>query len=460
MKLVINMNQSYWQKTSKKRMMKKIETDISTDIVIIGGGLSGVALAYQLKDSPYQVIVLEQDEIGSHTSGHTTAKVTALHGTIYHDITKHYDIHQAFLYYQSNAQALKEIKEIIEKEKIACDFEENNAFIYTDDPGYVSKIESQKEIFHSFRVKTIEDPTFLASLGLTHQGIFHPLKYLYGLMSICQKHHVQFYEHSQVTNIERKDDSFILTVNQHHIECRFLIHATRYPFIKKGLYFMKMFQEREFIDCCDQKDTKDSYLSIDETKSYRPLKQNLHLSINSKSQDWYTQDTMTLRGIPYIGRIDHYSQEYIIYGFQKWGMTLSQVAAKLISDLIMERDNPYEDLYACHYFSLSFSKKYQQQYFTQIYRGMVKNRFLNTSLSKLSYQDGIVTRIKGHLVAIYRDKKGIDHYLSPYCPHLRCIVEFDQKSQTWRCPCHQSVYDAYGKLLDGPSLKCLKEKKL
>lgn len=83
------MNQSYWQKTSKKRISQTIQTDISTDIVIIGGGLSGVALAYQLKDSPFQVIVLDKDEMGSHTSGHTTAKITTLHDTLYRDIVKH-----------------------------------------------------------------------------------------------------------------------------------------------------------------------------------------------------------------------------------------------------------------------------------------------------------------------------------------------------------------------------------
>ena len=77
------MNQSYWQKTTRKKAMPAIDKDMKTDIVIIGGGLAGISLAYQLKDSPYHIIVLEKDEIGSHTSGHTTAKLTVLHGLLY-----------------------------------------------------------------------------------------------------------------------------------------------------------------------------------------------------------------------------------------------------------------------------------------------------------------------------------------------------------------------------------------
>ena len=47
------MNQSYWQKTTRKKAMPAIDKDMKTDIVIIGGGLAGISLAYQLKDSPY-----------------------------------------------------------------------------------------------------------------------------------------------------------------------------------------------------------------------------------------------------------------------------------------------------------------------------------------------------------------------------------------------------------------------
>ena len=51
------MNQSYWQKTSSIQRCASIQDDMDTDIVIIGAGMAGVSLAYQLKDLPYRVIV-------------------------------------------------------------------------------------------------------------------------------------------------------------------------------------------------------------------------------------------------------------------------------------------------------------------------------------------------------------------------------------------------------------------
>lgn len=451
------MNQSYWQKTSRKKMEKTVNEDMSTDIVIIGGGLAGVSLAYQLKDSPYRVIVLEKDTIGSHTSGHTTAKLTVLHGLVYQQITKHYDIHQAYLYYQSNQKALKEIQKIIKKERISCDLQENCSYIYTDDPQYIKDIQQEKEIFQSLRVETIEDSKHLASLGLKHQAVFHPLKYLFALMRRCQKAGVDFYEQSQVVHIERKDNSYILKVNDHCIECRYLVHATRYPFIKKGMYFMKLFQQREYIDYVEAQNSSDSYLCVDSIDSYRPLKNNGALKIHRDAKDWFAQDSIPLRGVPYIGRINNYSHEFIIYGFQKWGMTLSQVAATLIADIILERNNSYEDLYACHYFSLSFAKQYTHKIINNVKKGYWSQRFHTKSIQSLEVKEGTISKVDGQLRAVYKDAQENLHYFSPYCPHLKCLIHFDKKSQTWVCPCHQSVYDAYGKLIEGPSLFPLKK---
>lgn len=451
------MNQSYWQKTAKHKMEPSLQTDTKTDIVIIGGGLSGVGLAYQLKDSGHHVIVVEKDTLGGRTSGHSTAKMTTLHALLYQKITKHYDIHQAYLYYHSNQEALLTMKKIIEKEKIDCDYQENDAYIYTDNPGYSSAIKKEREILQSFRIETLENDEYLESLGLPQQAVFHPLKYLYALVDICKQSGVKFYEKSQVIHIDRKDDGYILNINDHQITCNYLVHATRYPFIKKGLYFMKLYQTKEYVDFVKAQQSQDSTLCIDQTKSYRPVLEH-SLKIDRSSQEWFAQDSIPLRGIPYIGRLNKYSNEYIIYGFQKWGITLSQVAAKLIADLILEKDNTYEALYACHYFSLSFMKEHQGKMIKNIKKGMVTNRFKNDPLQTLEKEDGMITKVDGKLTAVYKDRQDQLHYLSPYCPHLKCVVDFCKKDQTWTCPCHQSVYDCYGKLIEGPSLESLKEK--
>ena len=452
----INMNQSYWQKTSSIQRCASIQDDMDTDIVIIGAGMAGVSLAYQLKDLSYRVIVVDKDQIASHTSGHTTAKLTVLHGKIYPLLKKHYNIHYAHLYFRSQEEALNTIKDIIRKEDIACDFQENDAYVYTDDSQYVSMIQELEYILKSFHVEVVKDSQHLASVGLKHQAVFHPLKYMYGLIDKCQKDGIVFYEKSMVESIERKKDGFILKVNHHKIRSRYVIHATRYPFIKKGIYFAKLFQTKENVDLRNKEENQ-SLLCIDHTDSYRPV-QDKGIYIDMASQEWYALDSVPLRGVPYIGEIKPGSQEYVIYGFQKWGMTLSQVAAKLIKDLILQQENPYKSLYSCQYFSLSFAKEYQKKIMNSYYKGFIYPRFHYKKVNQIQNGEGAIVRENGKLKAVYKDENGKCHVFSPYCPHLKCIIEFDQKDKIWLCPCHQSTYDAYGHLIDGPSLHSLKKK--
>lgn len=453
--MVMNMNQSYWQKTSYPIKCASVENDKEADIVIIGAGLAGVSLAYQLKDLGYHVIVVEKDQIGYHTSGHTTAKVTALHGKIYQLLNKYYNIHYAHLYFRSQQEALQAIKRIVENEGIDCDWQENDAYLYTDDPQYVSIIQEIENILKSFHADTIKDSHHLASIGLKQQAIFHPLKYLYGLVKLCQQSGVVFYENSQVTKVKKRKDGFILDVNGHIVKSQYVVHASRYPFIKRGMYFAKLFQTKENIDC-RYNDGEESRLCIDQTKSYRSVeKRGLYIDI--ESQDWYAMDSIPLRGVPYISEMKPRSQEYIIYGFQKWGMTLSQVAAQLIKDLILHQENPYTTLYSCQYFSLGFMKEYQKQLIQAYYKGFIGPRFHYKHITQVECGEGAIVKIDGKLQAVYKDVDGQCYMFSPYCPHLKCILEFDKKDKIWMCPCHQSTFTAYGELIDGPSLWPMKK---
>ena len=86
-------------------------------------------------------------------------------------------------------------------------------------------------------------------------------------------------------------------------------------------------------------------------------------------------------------------------------------------------------------------------------------RFHYEELNQMSYEEGKIVRIGSKLRAVYKDKGGKYYIFSPYCPHMKCILQFDQKDKIWICPCHQSTFTAFGKLIDGPSLSAMKETK-
>ena len=100
------MNESYWQK-DKIKSFSKLEEDIDCDVLIIGGGLAGLSTAFHLNNSHLKVVVIDKDQLMSHTSSHTTAKVTVLHGLVYQDIARLYGNYYAYLYYKSKKQKVK-----------------------------------------------------------------------------------------------------------------------------------------------------------------------------------------------------------------------------------------------------------------------------------------------------------------------------------------------------------------
>ena len=55
-------------------------------------------------------------------------------------------------------------------------------------------------------------------------------------------------------------------------------------------------------------------------------------------------------------------------------------------------------------------------------------------------------------IAAYRDETGLLHEMTAVCPHLKCIVHWNRAESTWDCPCHGSRFDAFGKVLNGPSI--------
>ena len=70
-------NKSIWSKYLEKNE-KILDKNISVDVLIIGGGISGVLTAYNLNNSGLKIALVERNEIGSGITSKMTAKVTLL----------------------------------------------------------------------------------------------------------------------------------------------------------------------------------------------------------------------------------------------------------------------------------------------------------------------------------------------------------------------------------------------
>lgn len=456
------MNKSYWQKTRHKQEYPSLQKDLNVDIVIIGGGLTGISLAYRLKKAMFDVVLLEQDEIGCGASGHSMAQITLLQDCIYTDLNDYYGYSYAKMYYESNAKAMEEIKEWIRDEKIDCDYEENEYILYTNDKMKIIKMKKEKQLLESFGIKVYENvyDQAIYSISIKKQVLFHPLKYLDALAKICQQYHIEIYEHSKVEKVKRIKDYYKVDVNQHVIQCDYVIHATQYPLLYHSFSFIKFLYRREFIQYGLLKNNdKRSLLCEDKPiKSYRKVdigSLNIGNKVMKKSLKWNCQDYYSLRIIPYIGRFDLRYDEYIACGYHLWGMTLSNVASRLIADEILGIDNPYRLLYSKRHYSYPLIKKNIPLLYQHYKNAYFHQKSIET-LKNLKKDDGMIIEKEGKKYAVYRDGEGKDHYFYPYCPHMKCLLSFQRETKTWECPCHGSSFDAYGKVIMGPSLSDLK----
>ena len=77
--MVINMkNKSIWLDIKQKNICRSLDKDIEVDVLIIGGGITGISAAYQLQNKNLKVCLVEQNEIASGVTSKTTGKISKI----------------------------------------------------------------------------------------------------------------------------------------------------------------------------------------------------------------------------------------------------------------------------------------------------------------------------------------------------------------------------------------------
>lgn len=422
---------SVWQETELPRF-PKLEGDIRTDVLIIGGGMAGILTACFLKQNGIDYVLAEKGRICGGNTQNTTAKITAQHGLIYDKLLKSGGVTTAQKYLHANLAALDRFTQMCSG--IDCDFEEKDNYVFSNDPDkLIRELNALERIGYAADLCD-ELPIPVKAAGAVrfqNQAQFDPLKFaaaIAGELNICEN-----------TPVREMQGNTAVTDRGRIIADR-VVCATHFPFINKhGAYYIKLYQHRSYVIALENAqdvggmyvDEHDSGLSFRNTGELlllgggggrtgkngpawdflREFAQKNYPQAREKYY-WAAQDCMSLDSMPYIGRYARRTPTfYVETGFNKWGMTGSMLSAMILSDMLCGRENEFADIF-------------------------------DPSRSILKPQLAV------------NSAEAIVNLLTPskkVCPHLGCALKWNRAEHTWDCPCHGSRFSETGTVLDNPA---------
>lgn len=279
-KVFDNLPISYWIDSITPSTYPSLEDNIKIDIAIIGGGLAGIQIAYQLSKENLNIAIFEANNIGHGASGYTTAKITSQHNIIYSKIREQLGEELAQQYASANEIAIHEIKRIVEENNIECDYTTQSSYVYAQEEKNLQKIHDEVKAATSLGIEAsfVEDIPFpiaiKGALRFDNQSQFHPLKYLTSLAKIISEKGVNIYEKTRIIDVEEENNNYILTTNNgKKIRAEKVIISSHYPFYNKhGLYFSRIYASRAYIIAIKAKEKYPGGMYINAEEPARSLR--------------------------------------------------------------------------------------------------------------------------------------------------------------------------------------------
>ncbi|NGM82212.1 FAD-dependent oxidoreductase [Paenibacillus sp. 7124] len=495
--------ESLWRGTTELPSFPRLAEDHTTDIAVVGGGITGITAAYLLAEAGRKVTLLEGTELLAGTTGFTTAKITAQHGLIYSNLIKHFGEEHARSYFRSNSESLEWILQTAGKLGLSCGLEREDAYIYGDvgDGKTLKELEDELEAYRKLGlpgewVDSVSLPMRIGGgIKLPGQARFHPLQYLKGLLEAFLAKGGTVYEHTMISEEVEDEDGLTLFTERgkHRIKCRHAVSASHFPFYDGGaMYFARLHAERAYALAFEPETDYEGGMYLCVGKPRRSLRavewegkklviaggeshktgqssctikhyENLEifagelLGIRQIPYRWSTQDLITVDKVPYIGKLSKDKEIYIATGFAKWGMTAGTLAARIIADQIQGKPNPYTELYDPTRFKANPGIKNLVVENANVAKELIQGKveFAHKKIGDLKPDEGGVVRHDGKRVGAYKDPEGGIHLVDRTCTHMGCECDWNESERSWDCPCHGSRYTYDGEVIEGPAVQPL-----
>ena len=498
MPLPANANTSYWIATTDGEPRAPLSGDAAADLVVVGGGITGLTAAVLAARGGARVMVIEARRLGMGTTGNTTAKVTTLHGLVYSELEARLGLDVARTYADLNRLGLEQVRALASELSIDCDLTDMDAVTYTEQPERRSDVEREVEIatslgFPASYTESVSLPyPAAAAVRFTGQALFHPRRYVLGLARAVEAAGGTVHEGTRVVGASVDGDRCRVTTTRGTITADRVVVATLLPVVDRIGLFARTEPSRSYALSALAPDTSISamYLSIDKpTRSVRPHPDpsGTRLIITGEEHKtgqtadstdrfdalatyardrlgaepehrWSAQDYKSSDGLPFIGRLDPRSDRILgATGFRKWGMTNGTAAGVVLAEQVLGREHSL----ARHFDTTRIRPIAGAASFVKanvdVAQRFVGDRLRHRpGLDEVRPGEGAVVKVRGKDVAAYRAEDGTVTAVSARCTHLGCIVRFNRAERTWDCPCHGSRYDLDGGVIEGPATKRLR----
>jgi glycine/D-amino acid oxidase-like deaminating enzyme/nitrite reductase/ring-hydroxylating ferredoxin subunit len=491
--------QSLWLEEVPGADYESLAGELQVDVAIVGGGVAGLTAALLLKRDGARVAVIEAGRVATGVTGCTTAKVSALQGTVYSTISRRNGEEAAAAYAEASLAGVERLARIAVQEGIECDLARRTAYTYASTESERSAVEHEAEAAaRAGLAAELADRADLpypvcGAVRVADQAQIHPVRYGRGLAAAVHGEGSHVFEHTRARNVEEGSPCRI-SVPGGEVRAEHVVVATHYPFLDRGLYFARVKPQRSYcIAARLASGLPPQGMSISAgtpTRSVRSHGDLLivggeghaagsgqatperferleafargHWDVEAITHRWSAQDPLPYHHLPMIGSYRPGSRRiWVTAGFMKWGFATATFAAMILADRIGDRANDWAETFAPSRVSLRSAHEVAELG-AKFTIDLVGDRLRPPqALSAGGIPPGEARVVPDGLgkKGVYRDADGTTHAVSLRCTHMGCLVRFNAAERSWDCPCHGSRFAVDGSVLEGPAVRPLERRR-
>jgi glycine/D-amino acid oxidase-like deaminating enzyme/nitrite reductase/ring-hydroxylating ferredoxin subunit len=464
-------------------------TDRHFDVLVLGGGITGLTTALLLRRRGARVAVVEADRIGSAATGNNTAKVTAVQGTMLSQVRSSRGSAVAAAYAEHSLRGVELVAAIAEELGVDCALQRRAACTVAVERSELKTVEREAQAAQEAGLPVewtdqVDLPYPVAgAVRLAHQVEFHPVAYAYGLAAAVDGDGSRVFEGTRALSV-REGSPVRVETDHGPLTGDRVVVATHYPVWDRGLYFARMEATRAYCVAGRVRGalTRDMAITAGsptwsvrsagekmivcgqdhpagargvQAERYGVLEEYLrrHWDVVEVTHRWSAQDVMPYDHTPMIGTYTPVSSRmFVAAGYSKWGLSGGSMAAALLAEQLAGAETT--DAFSPHRLTLRglpTLARLQAKVGADIVGDRLRPGEVD-SVGEIAPGSGAILRRGTERTAIYRDETGGVHAVSARCTHLGCLVRFNGAERSWDCPCHGSRFDVDGGVLEGPAV--------